>query len=71
MLGRACGAVDYGVDGRETGCLEFFGDEVNDAVEGYAGHDMDEKTGIKLVLLELKNCHQNLPRHLVQGMEDE
>ena len=40
--GGGVGGYDF-VDGRVAGCLEGGGNEVDEAVEGYAGHDVDEE----------------------------
>jgi hypothetical protein len=44
VLGRVGGGGADGVEGGEAGGLERGGDEVHEAVEGYAGHDVDEET---------------------------
>jgi hypothetical protein len=41
--GRRC-TMNYGMYGWKPGLLKFLWDEVDDAVEGHAGHDMDEET---------------------------
>ena len=42
MLGGVGGGVADGVDGGEVVVLHLGGDEVDEDVEGYAGHDVDE-----------------------------